>query len=58
MPSDAAAILRDIAHHIDLATQFADGFAYETFQDDTRTVFSVTRRLEIIRKRHAVSLMR
>lgn len=48
MPSDAAAPLRDIERHIDLATQFAAEFEYETLRDDTRTVYAVIRRLEII----------
>jgi uncharacterized protein with HEPN domain len=49
MPSDAAAApLRDIAYHIDLAVHFAAGFDYETFRDDLRTVYAVTRCLEII----------
>jgi uncharacterized protein with HEPN domain len=49
MPSSTAvAALRDVAHHIDLATRFANGFSYETFQEDLRTVYAVTRCLEII----------
>jgi len=28
MPSDTEAVLRDIAHHIDLAKQFAAGIEY------------------------------
>ena len=49
MPSDAAtAALRDIAYHIDLAARFAAGFDYEAFRADLRTVFAVTRCLEII----------
>ena len=49
MPSDArTAALRDIAHHIDLANQFVVGLEYEAFRDDIRTVFAVTRCLEII----------
>ena len=49
MPSNAAtAALRDIAHHIDLAAQFATGFDYDTFRADPRTVYAVTRCLEII----------
>lgn len=43
-----AAALRDIEHHINLASEFAEGFVYETFQDDTRTVYAVTRCLEVI----------
>jgi len=44
----ASAALRDIAHHIDLAASFAAGFDYDTFRDDPRTVYAVTRCLEII----------
>ena len=49
MPSKAASTaLRDIAHHIDLALHFAEGFTEEAFRADLRTVFAVTRCLEII----------
>lgn len=49
MLSDAAiAALRDMEHHIRLATHFIAGFDYDTFRDDTRTVVAVTRCLEII----------
>ena len=49
MLSDAAmATLRDMAHHIDLATEFVAGFGYEAFREDTRSVYAVTRCLEII----------
>jgi uncharacterized protein with HEPN domain len=49
MPSDAVtAALRDMEHHIDLATRFIAGLDYEAFRDDTRTVFAVTRCIEII----------
>jgi len=48
MPSDAASALRDVEHHIHLATQFVAGFDYEMFRNDTRTVYAVTRCLEII----------
>ena len=48
LSSVAIAALRDIAHHIDLATHFAAGFDYETFLADPRTVYAVTRCLEII----------
>ncbi len=43
-----AASLRDIAHHIDLALSFTAGFDYEAFVADSRTVYAVTRCLEII----------
>src|SRR5438270_14093664 len=49
MRSDTAiAALRDIAHHIDLASRFTAGFDYEAFAVDPRTVYDVTRCLEII----------
>lgn len=49
MPSDrAAGPLRDILHHIDLAEQFVEGFDREAFKADLRTVYAVTRCLEII----------
>jgi len=49
MPSDpAAAALRDIEHHINLATGFVARFDYETFRDDMRSVCAVTRCFEII----------
>jgi uncharacterized protein with HEPN domain len=35
-------------HHIDLVTQFAAGFDPTSFHDDLRTVYAVTRCLEII----------
>jgi uncharacterized protein with HEPN domain len=44
----AIAALRDIAHHIDLALSFTEGFDYEAFAADPRTVYAVTRCLEII----------
>lgn len=49
MPSErAAGPLRDILHHIDLASQFVSGCDRNTFSADLRTVYAVTRRLEII----------
>jgi uncharacterized protein with HEPN domain len=49
MLSDAAiAALRDREHHTGLATHFIAGFDYEAFRHDTRTVYAVTRCLEII----------
>lgn len=48
LSSAATAALRDIAHHIDLAAQFVAGFDYEAFTADPRTVYAVTRCLEII----------
>src|SRR6267143_6592845 len=55
MHSDtAAAPLRDIAHHIELAGQFTAGFDCDTFRDDPRTAYAVTRCLEIISEASAV----
>ncbi|MGA9068947.1 MAG: HepT-like ribonuclease domain-containing protein [Terracidiphilus sp.] len=48
MPSNALAALADIEQYIELATQFVEGFDYEGFLDDTRTVLAVTRCLEVI----------
>jgi uncharacterized protein with HEPN domain len=48
LSSAAIAALRDIAHHIDLAASFAAGFEYDTFEADPRTLYAVTRCLEII----------
>jgi uncharacterized protein with HEPN domain len=49
MPSkQGEAPLRDILHHIDLAAAFAAGLDYAAFQADLRTVYAVTRCLEII----------
>jgi uncharacterized protein with HEPN domain len=49
MPSERTdGVLRDILHHIDLATQFVKGFDLEAFKPDIRTVYAVTRCLEII----------
>jgi uncharacterized protein with HEPN domain len=49
MPSERTDVaLLDILHHVDLATNFVQGFDRETFVDDIRTVYAVTRCLEII----------
>ncbi len=51
MPFDAEAVRRwldDIHHHIVLAERFADGMSYEALRDDLRTVYAITRCLEII----------
>ena len=42
------AALHDIRYHIDLATEFVAGFTAETFKNDLRSVYAVTRCLEII----------
>lgn len=44
----AQTALRDILHHIHLAERFAAGFTAKTFASDLRTVYAVTRCLEII----------
>ena len=49
MPSKPAqTALHDILHHIDLAAGFASGFTSATFKEDLRTIYAVTRCLEII----------
>ncbi len=49
MPSKKTdAALRDILHHIELASRFADGFTLDQFKDDLKTVYATTRCLEII----------
>jgi len=49
MPSKASiAPLRDILHHIDLAVEFVAGSDIASFRDDARTIYAVTRCLEII----------
>ena len=49
MPSDSgSAVPRDIDYHIGLAHHFAAGLSFETFRDDLRTLYAVTRCLEII----------
>lgn len=42
------ASLTDIAFNIDLAFAFAEGLDYQRFADDLRTVYAITRCLEII----------
>ena len=46
--SPAATALHDILHHIDLAAHFIAGFDRAAFIDGPRTVYAVTRCLEII----------
>jgi uncharacterized protein with HEPN domain len=49
MRSDAnAAALRDILHHVELAMEFVSGLDPGGFRSDLRTVYAVTRCLEII----------
>jgi len=49
MPSDrAAGPLSDILHHIDLMSEFVEGFDRGAFKADLRTVYVVTPCLEII----------
>jgi uncharacterized protein with HEPN domain len=40
--------LGDILHHIELATKFVTGLDRETLKNDLRTLYAVTRCLEII----------
>src|SRR5262249_22039093 len=40
--------LRDILHHVDLATSFVAGLNRVAFLNDARTIYAVTRCLEII----------
>jgi uncharacterized protein with HEPN domain len=40
--------LRDILHHIELAAEFSAGFDRASFKQDVKTVYAVTRCLEII----------
>jgi uncharacterized protein with HEPN domain len=40
--------LRDMLHHVDLAVRFVEGFDAASFQADARTIYAVTRCLEII----------
>ena len=52
MPSTRSAppldALTDILRNIDLARAFVEGFTYEAFRADTRTVYAATRCLEVI----------
>ena len=40
--------MRDILHHIHLTTRLTQGFEETSFQEDVRTLYAVTRCLEII----------
>jgi len=49
MPSKAAdTALLDILYHINLAASFAAGFDRDSFKQDVKTIYAVTRCLEII----------
>ena len=49
MRSDiSVAALRDIQYHIGLAIEFVAGFDRDQFKNDLRTVYAVTRCLEIV----------
>jgi uncharacterized protein with HEPN domain len=49
MPSRPAhTALRDISHHIELAAAFVAGFDLDGFKNDLKTIYAVTRCLEII----------
>ncbi|WP_416670065.1 HepT-like ribonuclease domain-containing protein [Egbenema bharatensis] len=40
--------LQDILTTIEMAEQFVAGMTFEQFQDDPKTIFAVTRALEVI----------
>ena len=51
MPSDRDAVrgwLNDIRHHIAMAERFVTDMNFAAFKDDDRTVYALTRCLEII----------
>lgn len=49
MPSKSLRLpLTDIVENVDSAWMFVSGFTYEAFRADPRTVYAVTRCLEII----------
>jgi uncharacterized protein with HEPN domain len=48
LSKSAQTALRDILHYIDLAAGFVSGFTSATFKKDLRTIYAVTRCLEII----------
>jgi uncharacterized protein with HEPN domain len=48
MPSDTAAVLRDIEQHVRLAEQFCSDLDFNAFEHDTRAIYAVVRCLEII----------
>ena len=49
MPSEnTARILQTLAHNIGLARQFVEGHTADSFASDERTIYAVTRCLEII----------
>ena len=49
MPSEnTARILQTLAHNIGLAHQFVEGHTADSFASDERTIYAVTRCLEII----------
>jgi uncharacterized protein with HEPN domain len=45
-PADTA--LRDILYHVELAVAFTAGFSLDSFRSDLKTIYAVTRCLEII----------
>ena len=49
MPSKGpAGALQEIRTHIELATSFVEGYTFEAFRADRRTVYAVVRCLEIV----------
>jgi uncharacterized protein with HEPN domain len=47
-PNATLGVLRDMDHQIGLAIQFVEGMSFDEFEDDIRTLYAVTRCLEII----------
>ena len=48
MPSDPADALADMLDQMELATQFLAGCTFEAFRGDLKTIYAVTRCLEIL----------
>ncbi len=48
MTRDVTDYLQDILENIDTANNFVSGLTYEQFQADKRTIYAVTRAIEII----------
>jgi len=48
MTRDVTDYLRDILENIDIANEFVTNLTYEQFREDKRTIYAVTRAIEII----------
>ena len=48
MPSDLLGILGDVERNIDLVIGFTAGLDYAAFCEDIRTIYAITRCLEIV----------